>query len=138
MRIVALTLLITAALFAQVEKIKPGDWPRYNRDLGGTRNSPLSQITPANVANLKLAWKFLLRTDAERATPATGFGYSEISPVVLDGVIYMTAGTRVLALEADSGKEVWVYEQKPGRPSNRGVTYWPGDSTHSARVIFTG
>ena len=137
MRFVAAAIILIPCLLGQVEKIKPGDWPRYNRDLSGTRNSPLAQVTPANVQNLKLAWKFLLRTDVERAMIATGFGYSEISPVVVNGVIYMTAGTRVLAVEADSGKEIWAYEQKPGRPSNRGVTYWPGDATHAARVVFT-
>ena len=45
-------------------KRSPGaDWPMYNRDLGGTRFSPLKQITPKNVANLKLAWQFRLRPD---------------------------------------------------------------------------
>ncbi|HEU4616404.1 MAG TPA: hypothetical protein VFV10_00090, partial [Gammaproteobacteria bacterium] len=36
----------------------PGDWPMYNRDLAGTRYSPLTQITPANVATLRLAWTY--------------------------------------------------------------------------------
>src|SRR5262245_22183295 len=89
-------VLLAPGVFGQVEKIKPGDWPRYNRDLQGTRYSPLTQVTPKNVGNLKLAWKYLLRTDAERAAPAAGFGYSEISPIVIGGVMYMTAGARVL------------------------------------------
>jgi glucose dehydrogenase len=111
---------LSPGLFAQVEKIKPGDWPRYNRDLGGRRYSPLAQITPRNAGNLKLAWKYLLRTEAERAGPAAGFGYSEITPIVVNGMMYLTAGARVLALDPDRGKEWWVYEQKQGRPSNRG------------------
>ena len=129
--------LLLPGLLAQVEKIKPGDWPRYNRDLGGTRYSPLTQIQGRNVATLKPAWKYLLRTQAERAAPAAGFGYSEITPIVIGGVMYMTAGARVLALDADTGQELWVHEQKQGRPSNRGVTWWPGDTNHSPRVIFT-
>jgi glucose dehydrogenase len=133
----AFLLLAGGLLSAQNEKIKPGDWPRYNRDLGGTRYSPLTQITPRNVGTLKLAWKYLLRTEAERKAPAAGFGYSEISPIVVNGVMYMTAGARVLALDPDTGKEIWVYEQKQGRPSNRGVTYWPGDANNSPRIIFT-
>jgi hypothetical protein len=53
----SLTLGLTApAAFAQSGKdLKPGDWPRYARDLGGTHYSPLSQITPANVSKLATA-----------------------------------------------------------------------------------
>src|SRR5262249_9944308 len=54
-----------------------------------------------------------------------------------DGVMYITAGNRVIALDPDTGKEHWVYEQKQGRPSNRGVTYWPGSSPSNARIVFT-
>ena len=57
-------LALAAALlpaFAQTPKPNAGaDWPMYNRDLGGTRYSPLTQISPTNVTNLKLAWTYRL------------------------------------------------------------------------------
>src|SRR4026208_426313 len=79
------------------------DWPMFNRDLAGTRFSPLKQVTPKNVANLKLAWRFNLRPDT--SGPATGGigAYSQATPIVMDGVMYLPAGNRILALDPDSG-----------------------------------
>src|SRR5262249_21800167 len=44
-----------------------GDWQMYNRDLAGTRYSPLTQINSTNVVRLRKAWTYRLRTDAERS-----------------------------------------------------------------------
>src|SRR5436190_11087298 len=76
MRIRYAVLLAAAALLptlAQTPKTNSGaDWPMYNRDLGGTRYSPLTQITTANVSNLKTAWSYRLAAPAapRGATPA--------------------------------------------------------------------
>ncbi len=52
--------------------------------------------------------------------------------------MYLTAGKRVVALEPETGKEIWSYELTgQGNPSNRGVSYWPGDKTNPPRIIFT-
>src|SRR5262249_17791986 len=59
----ALILIASALLptFAQTPKSNlGGDWPMYNRDVAGTRHSPLTQISTSNVANLKLAWSYRL------------------------------------------------------------------------------
>jgi quinoprotein glucose dehydrogenase len=108
----------------------------YNRDLAGTRFSPLKQITPKNVANLKLAWQFKLRPDTSGA-PASGLGpFSQATPIVVDGVMYLPAGNRILALDPDTGKTIWTYTVD-GRPSSRGVAYWPGSGSTPARIYFT-
>src|SRR5262245_66429554 len=64
MRIRYAFVLAAAAMLptmAQTPRSNPGaDWPMYNRDLGGTRYSPLTQITTANVSNLKMAWSYRL------------------------------------------------------------------------------
>jgi quinoprotein glucose dehydrogenase len=60
----------------------------------------------------------------------------EVTPIVVDGVMYVPAGPRVIALEADTGKEIWTY-MAPGNIGNRAVGYWPGDKTNPARIIFT-
>ncbi len=118
--------LLLPALFAQSAGPQAaGDWPMYNRDLAGTRYSPLTQINTKNVARLKLAWSYKL-------SPA-----SEATPIVVNGVMYVPAGNRIVALEPESGKEIWSYPIMGGGNARRGVAYWPGDADNPPRVIFT-
>ncbi|MGA2880530.1 MAG: PQQ-binding-like beta-propeller repeat protein [Bryobacteraceae bacterium] len=114
-----------------------GDWPMYSHDPAGTRYSPLTQITPSNVANLKLAWKYRFRSEKEMTEPLVGFAFSQVTPIVVSGVMYLPSGKRVVALEPETGKEIWSYELTSGSPSARGVSYWPGDRTNPPRIIFT-
>ena len=51
--------------------------------------------------------------------------------------MYLPAGNRVVALEPETGKEIWSYELKEGQPSFRGVSYWPGDKNNPPRILFT-
>jgi len=117
------------------EKFGPGDWPSYDHDPASTRYSRLKQINTGNVANLKSAWTFSLRGEA--APPRFGGGGSEETPIVINGVMYITASARVVALDAASGKEVWSYKVTGARPSTRGVAYWAGDKENPPRIIFT-
>jgi quinoprotein glucose dehydrogenase len=88
------------------------------------------------VANLKLAWQFKLRPDTSGA-PASGLGpFSQATPIVVDGVMYLPAGNRILALDPDTGKTIWTYTADT-RPSSRGVAYWPGSGSTPARIYFT-
>jgi len=63
---------------------------------------------------------------------------SETTPLVIGNVLYMsTAYNRVVALEADTGKEIWVYDLKSlGTPGMRGINYWPGDKVSPPEVIL--
>ncbi len=113
------------------------DWPTYGHDPGGQRFSPLAQITPANVASLRVAWTYHMRPAA--TTDGGGrFTGSELTPLVVDGLMFVTTPyRRVLALDPDTGSEVWAYEVPgPGQPSLRGVEYWPGTRTIPARILF--
>src|SRR6185437_9400716 len=103
-----------------------GDWPMYSHDLAGTRYSPLIQINTNNVARLKQAWTFRLNAVASEATP-----------IVVNGVMYLPAGKRIVALEPETGHEIWSYEPPMGQPSRRGVTYWPGDTNNPPRILST-
>ena len=90
-----------------------GDWPSYTGGLAGTRYSKLKQINTANVANLKTAWTF------------AGVGAKE-TPIVIDGVMYVSTTTGALALDADTGKEIWRFGAVPaagggGRGGARGA-----------------
>jgi alcohol dehydrogenase (cytochrome c) len=85
----------------------PGDWPTYNGNPDGNRHSALSQITPANVAQTRVKWTF----------PVPGARNLRTTPIVVDGIMYVTAPNEVYALDARSGREIWHYR----RPRTPGV-----------------
>ncbi len=85
-----------------------GDWPGYHGDIGGNRHSPLAQITTANVKNLRLEWVFPINHNQ-----------LEVTPVVIDGVMYVTGPNQVFALDGRSGRTIWHY-QRPRSPETRG------------------
>lgn len=122
----------TLVVIAQTKKpqISADEWPTYNHDLAGTRYSPLTQITPRNVPQLKLAWAY-------RPSESGGRPSASVIPIVVDGRMYITSGNRVVALEPETGKEVWTYTVTGGQPSQRGVAFWPGDEGNPPRIIFT-
>src|SRR5580765_1292324 len=119
------------------------DWPTYNRDLAGTRYSPLTQINTTNVGTLKQVWSYRLRPEPGVDVPAVSKPasaaevFQEVTPIVVNGVMYMPSGNRVVALEPETGKEIWRHELSEGLASFRGVAYWPGDGTIQPRIIFT-
>ena len=115
----ALTAQVTDARLRAARR-EPANWLTYSGDLGGQRYSPLAQITPANVAGLRPAWIY------QAAMPGT----LQTSPVVVDGVMYLTEFQgHVVALDARSGRVLWRYQQTiPSgllalgfAPTNRGV-----------------
>jgi quinoprotein glucose dehydrogenase len=114
------------------EYLRGADWPSYNRDLAGTRYSPLRQVSTTNVDELRQAWSYPLGNSASSAT-----GGSELTPLVVDGVLYATAADRVVALRAETGAELWRFALAQGAPSQRGLAYWPGDAAAAARIFFT-
>src|SRR5580692_7476415 len=159
MRVQVLVLLAAAALlYGQKAKDNPSDWPMYTRDLAGTRYSPLKQINAGNVSKLTEAWKFDLRAPTTPARPgddpdpfagAAGGGgagggggrggngaNAEATPIVVNGLMYLPAGRRVIALDPETGKEVWS-APLPVNSGTRGVAFWPGDKDNPPRIILT-
>ncbi len=80
-------------------------WPTYHGDYSGRRHSALTQIAPANVADLGLAWAF---QTGQTATIKS-------SPLLVDGVIYLTVPDNVWAVDARSGHEIWRYTYPPNK-----------------------
>ncbi len=119
-----LTVLFLAATGAAASQT-PGDWPAYGRDAGGARFSPLTEITRANVAELRPAWVY--RTgDYLRDR-----GRFEATPLVVEGTMYVSTPLgRVIALDPASGAERWTYDARVslegdyGDFANRGVATW--------------
>ncbi|MBV9550323.1 MAG: pyrroloquinoline quinone-dependent dehydrogenase [Alphaproteobacteria bacterium] len=136
-------VLLASVLGGAALAASPTDWPNYGNDDGGARFSPLTQITPANVGKLKVAWTFHLnQAPATLAPPRPGqprrLPYSTATPIEINGVLYFPSPYgRVIALNAESGKEIWAYDLPKGdQPPFRGVSYWPGDRSHGARIVF--
>ncbi|MEZ5892095.1 MAG: PQQ-binding-like beta-propeller repeat protein [Parvularculaceae bacterium] len=106
------------------------DWPRYARDLAGTRYSPLKEINTGNVSQLAPAWSF-------RVKPNGGGGIvSSATPIVIDNVLYLPIGDAVVALEGDTGREIWRHAVTDGA-ARRTVSYWPGDKAHAPRIFYS-
>jgi glucose dehydrogenase len=98
------------------------DWPTRDGDPAGRRFSPLTQITPANVSSLKPAWTF-----------DTGAGNLQVTPLVVDGLMYVSGGANIWALTPETGAIAWQYEA-PAAVGRRGVAYWPGDGKIGPRL----
>ena len=142
-RLVAAALFTAALSFstdAQQSRTAPGDadWPMYRRDLAGTGYSPLRQVNLQNVANLTPSWTFRIQSTAGTGGRGAAGGAnvnSEVTPIVIDGVMYFPGRDRVMALEADTGKEIWQTPVTGGAPSRRGVAYWPGEGNMPPRIF---
>jgi len=116
-------LWVPAQLLAQ-------EWPKYGGDDAGSRYSTLQQINKNNVDKLKIVWTYRTgdRSDGTQDPIRSAF---ECTPIVVDGVMYVTTPfCRVIAFEAETGKELWAYDPKLDRArpypqyANRGVAYW--------------
>jgi PQQ-dependent dehydrogenase (methanol/ethanol family) len=127
------TTRASAADPAEFEAIlhpQPGDWPTYHGNLNGNRYSPLDQINRDNVRALQLQWIYPLP-----------YQPLETTPLVVDGVMYVTGPNLICALDGRSGREIWKYSRPRSASgtvaadaalgANRG-TAWSGD-----RIFFT-
>lgn len=92
-----------AADIAKVQTPAAGDWPGYHGLPSANRHSPLTQVNAGNVSKLKLAWSYSL--------PHLGL---QTTPLVADGIMYVTAPNQVCALASDTGREIWCYTRTRG------------------------
>ncbi|MEP7106758.1 MAG: PQQ-binding-like beta-propeller repeat protein [Ferruginibacter sp.] len=102
-------------------------WTEY---LGGPdRNhySTLAQIDTSNVSQLKIAWTY----------DAPDTGQMQMNPIMVNGVVYgVTAALKAFALDAGTGKELWLYKDSTASSGNsRGVAYWEDDN--DKRIFYT-
>jgi len=117
-----------------------GEWAFYNADIRGSRYMPFDQINASNFNKLEVAWH--LKTDNFGPRPEYKL---EGTPLMVKGVAYMTAGTRraVVAVDAKTGEQKWVYSMDEGRRadlaprklSGRGLSYWT-DGKGDDRIVF--
>lgn len=115
------------------------DWPRVGNDGGGMRYSPLRSIHTGNVRDLQVAWTYHTADAGEKST-------IECTPIVVEGVMYVTtARTKVVALDAATGSEIWRFDPyadtsrswiKASGGVNRGVALWSDGRAGGQRRIF--
>ena len=86
-------------------------WPSYHGDYSGRRHSQLKQITPDNVHQLTLAWAF------QTGQP----GGIKSSPLLVNGVIYITAPDNLWAIDARTARPLWHYTYPPIRASTSAI-----------------
>ena len=98
------------------EVTSEADWPTYNGDPGGNRYTTLTQIDKTTVTRLAPQWVF----------PIPDAGRLQVTPVVVGGIMYVTAPNQCYALDAGTGRQIWRYKRPPtkgvsGGNANRGV-----------------
>ncbi|MES1262647.1 MAG: PQQ-dependent dehydrogenase, methanol/ethanol family [Acidobacteriota bacterium] len=128
--------LLRAAGNKYREVTSQADWPGYHGDARGNRYTTLSQIDKGNVGSLAAKWIFTLENTARLQT----------TPVIVQGIMYVTSGNECYALDAGTGREVWHFQRPRTKGlignaaggANRGVA-WAGERvfmvTDNAHVI---
>jgi len=98
---------INGPAFSSIAAPRPGEWLSYHGELSGNRHSKLSQIQTGNVGALAPRWMFGI----------PGAGRLQVTPVVVDGIMYITAANEAYALEATTGRQIWNFR----RPRTKGL-----------------
>jgi quinoprotein glucose dehydrogenase len=138
----AITALTCAIPLIAQSGAKNGEWRSYGGEEASTRYSPLDQINRDNVKDVKVAWTW----------KSDNFGTAEFknesTPIMVNGVLYFTAGDRrsVVAVDAGNGETLWVWrmdegerhQRAPRRNSGRGVSYWADGQDQRIVVITPG
>jgi quinoprotein glucose dehydrogenase len=150
--LLAFAALGSAAVVSRSEGVQRGaaapaeqDWPYYGGDQGSSKYSSLTDVNTSNVSNLALAWEWSTR-EKNLEQFGTRPGNFQNTPIMIDNVLYLsTPYNRVVALNAETGAELWSYDPKPyedGQPPNgtgfvhRGVAAWRDSSANNALRIF--
>jgi len=126
--LIFLSFLLFKCDRSEIDKKTYNTWSSY---LGGPdRNhySTLSQISPENVKNLKVAWSY----------SAPDYGQMQMNPIVVDSILYgVTAALRAFALNASTGEEIWRFGDslQVWHSTSRGVSYWEKDN--DKRILYT-
>ena len=121
--------IVTTVVLSGQSSAQNTDWRSYGADLRNTRYSPLDQVNGDNFGKLEVAWRY----KPDNLGPGREFKF-ESTPLMANGVLYSTAGTRraVVALDAGTGELLWMHRLdegkrgtvSPRRLSGRGLAYW--------------
>src|SRR5262245_61549404 len=144
-----MTVLLMTSTFLSCKTREPAwlnneaakrEWRVYLGDQGSSHYSALAQINKENVAQLQVAWTYHTGD-----LPEGEYGEIQCNPIIVDGVLYGSSPrTKIFALHADSGVEIWEFDPFADRPEeantqgrHRGVTYWQNEAGDDKRILFT-
>ncbi len=140
--VLAILALIPLQAYGQYHA-KETEWPTYAADLAGTRYRPFDQINASNFNDLEVAWR--LKTDMFGNRPEYKL---EGTPLMVNGVLYTTAGSRraAIAVDAATGELLWVHGEHEGKRgaaaprqlSGRGLAYWSDGKVERILYITPG
>jgi glucose dehydrogenase len=127
----ALALFVTTVfILTQSFTLAAQQWPYYGGDQGGSKYSPLKQVDRENVGKLRVAWTYHTG-DVSDGTYFPVRSSFECTPLVIGGTMYITTPfARVIALDAETGRQLWAFDPKldKKRPYNlyinRGAAFW--------------
>ncbi|HYR85743.1 MAG TPA: PQQ-binding-like beta-propeller repeat protein [Terriglobia bacterium] len=104
------------------------DWPTYHGDPSGNRYTTLTQIDKTNVSRLAPRWVF----------PLGNVTQVENTPVVVDGIMYVSSANEVYALDAGSGRQIWRYRRPrtAGLAGNAAIGFNRGVAISGDRVFM--
>jgi membrane-bound PQQ-dependent dehydrogenase (glucose/quinate/shikimate family) len=144
-RIILLLVLSSIILLANSKSSDPDfEWRSYGHDPGGMRYSSLKQINRSNVSRLTRVWTYHTgEVLSEKQRPEA----LECTPLVVDGTMYLsTPFNRVIALDPETGKEIWQFDPESApagkrrlRGQHRGVAFWSGTNSsgqEERRILF--
>jgi quinoprotein glucose dehydrogenase len=119
------------------------EWPTYGGTLASTRYAALGEIDASNFGTLEVAWRF----SVANLGPTPEYRL-QCTPLVIDGVLYTTGGTRraVTALDAATGEQLWVYAlnegqrgiDAPRKLSGRGLAFWQRGADQRVLYVTPG
>ena len=132
-------MVVGVPLAVAAQGTENGEWRSYGGDIANTRYSPLDQIAAENFGDLEVAWQ--VKTTNFGPNPEFNF---ESTPLMIDGVVYSTAGSRraVIAVAAGTGELLWMHRldegergaAAPRRLSGRGLAYW--DDAGDGQIFY--
>ena len=132
---------VLAALFVLLTPLAGQEWQWYGGDAGSTKYSAIKDIHRGNVTRLQPAWIFHTGDVSDGTHWPTRSAF-ESTPLVVDGIMYVTTPfSRVIALDPETGKELWSFDPRLDLTEstnlfiNRGVAYWRDGSR---RRVFLG
>ncbi|ANH81674.1 pyrrolo-quinoline quinone [Niabella ginsenosidivorans] len=119
------------------------EWHTYAGSKDGNRYSPNTQITPANVSQLKVAWSY-----SSGDKDPDNHSQNQCNPIIVDGILYGTSPRlKLFALDAATGQQIWSFDpandsQHHIEPSalnqiSRGVVYWQDEHGQGKRILYS-
>lgn len=129
MRMGAIVLGLSAAALAAYAAGERSykDWTEYEGGADSAQYSALDQINKSNVSQLQVAWTY----------PTEDKINSDFNPIIVDGVMYVQAkNNSLVALDAATGKEIWVHANNSRAVTARGISYWQSKDGTDRRIFY--